>query len=405
MKNKYGITLTTCFILLSFTCAIQNKSPKEKPEQTTFIKYIGDTGINRGVTVEELSGGGYILTGYTTEGGAGQEDVFLIKTNAQGETLWRKTYGGKGSDNGWAVRQTDDKGFIIAGYTNSFGSGDMDIYLLKTDVKGNTLWTKTFGGAGDEYGWDVRITKDEGFIIAAQTSSVGNGEIDAYLLKVDKEGNEEWSQTYGGDKIDRIFSVQQTPDRGYAAAGITYSYTSVNSSDRDGYILKTDASGKQEWYKTFGKDAYDVGHSIALTDDGGLFITGYGESFATGGYRDVYLVKTDAEGENQWMKFYGGIGEERGIKGHQTRDGGYVAIGFTGQYRDVYLIKTNSTGDTLWTRTYGSQDKVDFGYTVRETRDNGFILIGHSEPFSREKSDILLIKTNSEGLIDQTKQD
>ncbi|KAA3635599.1 MAG: hypothetical protein DWQ02_09625 [Bacteroidetes bacterium] len=401
MKTKYGITLTTCLILLSFTCAIQNKPPKEKTEQTTFIKYIGDTGINRGVTVEEINDGGFILTGYTTEGSYGQEDVFLIKTNARGEILWKKTYGGQGSDNGWAVRQTDDKGFIIAGYTNSFGNGAMDIYLLKTDAKGDTLWTKTFGGPGEEFGWDVRITKDKGFIIAAQTNSEGNGEIDAYLIKVDKDGNEEWSQTYGGEKTDRIFSVQQTPDGGYAAAGITYSYTSINPNDRDGYLLKTDASGQQEWHKTFGKDAYDVGHAIALTDDGGLFITGYGESFATAGHRDVYLIKTDAKGENQWMTVHGGTGEERGIKGHQTRDGGYIAIGFTSQNRDVYLIKTNNTGDVVWTRNYGTPDKMDFGYTVRETNDGGFILTGHSEPFSREKSDVLLIKTDSEGLVNQ----
>ncbi len=401
MKAKYGITLTTCLILLSLTCAIQNKPGMEQPEQITFIKYIGDTGINRGVTVEEINDGGYILTGYTTEGNYGAEDVFLIKTNAKGDTLWKKTYGGKGSDNGWAVRQTADKGFIVAGYTNSFGNGGMDIYLLKTDSKGKALWTKTFGGAEDEYGWDVRITKDNGFIIAAQTSSEGNGEIDAYLIKVDEKGNKEWSQTYGGDKVDRIFSVQQTPDGGYAAAGITYSYNSINPSDRDGYILKTNPTGQQEWYKTFGKDAYDVGHSIALTDDGGLFITGYGESFATAGHRDVYLIKTDTTGENQWMKVYGEIGEERGIKGHQTKDGGYIAIGFTSQNRDVYLIKTNNSGETLWTRTYGSPDKMDFGYTVKETKDGGFILTGHSEPFSREKSDILLIKTDSEGLVDE----
>ena len=277
----------------------------------------------------------------------------------------------------------------------------MDVYLIKTDSRGDTIWTKTYGGEGDEYGWDIRITQDKGFIIAAQTNSFGNGEIDAYLIKVDAEGNEKWSKTYGGNKIDRIFSVQQTQDGGYVAAGITYSYTSIDPNDRDGYLLKTDSSGKQEWYKTFGKDAYDVGHSIALTNDSGYLITGYGESFTKLGNRDVYLIKTDANGKMQWLKTYGGIEDERGIKGLQTRDGGYVAIGFTDKDWDMYLIKTDSAGDILWTRTFGEKDKIDFGYTVRETNDGGFILIGHSENLNREESNILLIKTNSEGEVNQ----
>jgi len=222
-------------------------------------------------------------------------------------------------------------------------------------------------------------------------------------IKVDAEGNEKWSKTYGGNKIDCIFSVQQTQDGGYIAAGITYSYSSIDSKDRDGYLLKTDASGEQEWFKTFGEDAYDVGHSVALTNDSGYLVTGYGESYAIYGKKDVYLIKTDVGGRIQWTKVYGGSEEERGIKGLQTKDGGYIAIGFTETNRDVYLVKTNSIGDALWTRTFGDRDKMDFGYTVRETKDGGYILIGHTESSNGIDGDILLIKTDSEGLVKQNK--
>ncbi len=386
-------------LVFSLMACSDKQTTSEEITQTSFMRPISDAGLSRGVTVEQTQDGGYILTGYTTDGEYGGEDVLLIKTNSMGETTWRKTFGGAGKDNGWAVRQIDDGGYIIAGFTNSFGSGDMDIYLIRTDDKGEAIWTTTFGGKGEEFGWDVRTTKDNEFIIAAQTTSIGKGEIDAYLVKVDKDGKEAWSQPYGGAQIDRIFSVQQTPDGGYVAAGITYSFTSVSPDDRDGYLLKTDSLGKLEWEKTFGKDLYDVAHSIALTQDTGYIITGYGESFAIAGSRDVYLIKTDGKGQEQWVKTYGESGEERGIKGLQTKDGGYVAIGFTDKNRDMYLVRTDPSGDTLWTRTFGTAESVDFGYSVKEANDGGYIIVGHSASLDGEKSHILLIKTDREGRV------
>lgn len=283
------ITLYNFLIALILISCSGRKSNTDRLEQISFKVHIGDAGISRGVTVEQTIDGGYILTGLTTDGAHGGEDVFLIKTNSKGEVLWKKTFGGPGNDNGWAVRQVADGGYIIAGFTDSFGNGDMDIYLIRTDSKGEAIWSKTFGGEGDEYGWDVRITNDNEFIIAAQTNSIGEGEADAYLLKVDEDGNEKWSKTYGGTKDDRIFSVQQTPDGGYVAAGITYNYTSVGPDDRDGYLLKTDASGNEEWYKTFGKDLYDVAHSVTLTNDKGYIIYGiWRELFCLGKQRCLF---------------------------------------------------------------------------------------------------------------------
>lgn len=401
MNQIYIILSIAFFFLYSIDGFTQQISDKENEGVKTFIKNIDVLGDSRGVTVEEINNGGYILTGYIIGGENRQEDLFILKTNSSGETLWAKTFGDKGSDHGWAVRQTDDGGYIIVGYTNSFGNGGMDIYLIRVDSDGKEIWTKTYGGKGDEFGWDVRITKDNGYIIAAQTDSYGNGEIDAYLIKVDENGNEEWSKTYGGDKIDRIFSVQQSAEGGYIAAGITYSYESINDNDRDGYLLKTDSSGNKEWHKIIGGDAYDVAHSIALTNDGGFFATGYGESIAKSGSRDVYLIKTNSIGETELLKSYGGSNEERGIKGYQTKDGGYIMVGFTSENRNLYLVRTDISGNTLWTRTYGSTEMMDFGYTVRETIDGGFILTGHSQDLNSGKNSILLIKTDSKGLVNQ----
>ncbi len=368
---------------------------------TTFVKYfnVNESKTNRGVTVEPINSGGFILTGLTSGGEYGGEDVFLMKVGETGEMLWTKTYGGAGNDHGWAVRQTVDGGFVIVGFTDSFGAGALDVCLIKTDAEGNELWSKTFGGSGEEYGWDVRTTSDNGFIIAAQTNSMGNGEIDAWLIKTDSEGNEEWSKNYGGDKVDRIFSVQQTNDDGYIAAGITYSYASISSNDRDGYILKVNASGDQESYEIIGEDGYDVAHSIAPTKDGGSIVTGYGGSYSVGGGTDVYLTKINRKGKVKWTKALGESVNERGIKGIHVSDGGFVAIGFTDNEWDLLLLRTNDQGEELWTRTFGDEQHVEFGYTVKETREGGFILIGHRENLATKKSEILLIKTDREAQI------
>jgi len=185
--------------------------------------------------------------------------------------------------------------------------------------------------------------------------------------------------------------------------------TSRNGAgDRDAYLIKTDTTGELLWYKTFGGSAYDVGHSIALTNDNGYLITGYGESFATFGERDVYLIKTDAVGQMQWMKTYGDSENERAMKGLQTKDGGYVAIGFTQVVAedrtwdwDAYLIKTNVDGDTLWTRTFGDTSYHDYGYTVQESSDGGYILTGMAQSFDGSESKIMLIKTDSKGTINE----
>ena len=144
----------------------------------------GGSEVEKGYSVQQTSDGGYIIAGGSSPG-----DVYLIKTGASGDSIWTRTYGGSEDDGGYSVQQTSDEGYIIAGWTFSFGAGSYDVYLIKTDASGDTIWTRTYGGSDVDVGESVQQTLDGGYIIAGYTRSFGAGRGDVYLIKTDADGN------------------------------------------------------------------------------------------------------------------------------------------------------------------------------------------------------------------------
>jgi hypothetical protein len=244
---------------------------------------------------------------------------------------------------GNSVQQTTDGGYIVAGRTRSFGAGDFDVYLIKTNAAGDTVWARAYGGTFRDQGLSARQTTDGGYIVAGQTMS-GTGNFDVYLIKTNAAGDILWTRTYGGSDFDQGFSVRQTADGGYIVAGIAVS----SGAHEDVYLVKTDASGDTLWTRTYGGAGIDEGRSVQQTPDGGCIIAGRTTSFGAGGY-DSYLIKTNSTGDTLWTRTHGGTGGDWGYSVHQTTDGGYIIAGSTisfgaGGY-DAYLVKTDSLGN------------------------------------------------------------
>ena len=221
-----------------FGCPRPYSSPNPM-SATSFAKTYGGTNYDGAFSVQHTSDGGYILAGWTDSFGAGDWDIFLIKTDANGNIIWAKTYGGTNDDNAYSVQQTSDGGYIVAGMTWSFGAGDWDIFLIKTDANGNIIWAKTYGGTDDEEAYSVQQTSDGGYIVAGWTTSFGAGGYDIFLIKTDANGNIIWAKTYGGTSYDNARSVQQTSDGGYIVAGYTASF----GAGGDIFLIKTDENG------------------------------------------------------------------------------------------------------------------------------------------------------------------
>jgi hypothetical protein len=361
---------------------------------TLWTRTYGGANWDMAYAVQQTDDGGYIVVGSSDSFGAWDSDFYLVKTNGEGDTLWTRSYGGSESDYAYSVQQTFDEGYIVAGSTISFGAGGLDFYVVKTDSQGDTLWARTYGGSNYENAYSIQQTADGGYIVAGSTSSFGAGLVDIYLVKTDSQGDTLWTRTYGGSESDYARSVQQTFDGGYIITGYTNTFA---SGIYDSYTVRTDSQGDTLWTRTYGGIYDEAAYSVQQTSDGGYVLAGYTNSFGVGS-QDYYLVKTNNQGDTIWTRTYGGNHDDVATSVQQTV-GGYIVAGFSysfdvGNY-DFYLVRTDNQGDTLWTRTYGGSN-WDMASSVQQNTDGGYVVAGYTESYGAGNRDFYLVKTGPE---------
>jgi len=352
----------------------------------------GGSGHDGCLAVKQTSDGGYAMAGLSNSFGTGDYDFWLVKTDSVGDSLWSRVYGGSEHDGCLALEHTADGGYVLAGYTDSYGAGDRDMWLLKVDANGDSLWSRTFGGSAYDYCWTMIQTSDGGFALAGETDCWGAGDKDIRLVKTDANGDSLWSHTYGGSGYEGCFDVQQTSDGGYILAGYTPSF---GAGGRDAWLVKTDANGDSLWSRTFGGSGEERAWSVRETADGGYIVAGITASFGSGS-NDFWLIRTDPNGNSLWSNTFGGEQLEMCYEIMLPPNGGYVLTGYTQSYgagsNDIWLLRTDAYGDSVWSRTFGGPER-ELCYRLLPTSDGGFILGGQTESFGVGEYDFWLVRT------------
>ncbi len=372
---------------------------------------IGGTGYEYGTQLIQTADGGYAIVGSTTSFTQGVEDCYVIKLDAKGNLQWAKAIGGSGIDIATAIIQTSDKGYAIAGQSNSFDPNSrFDCYIVKLDSAGNLEWDKAIGGTNDEYALSILQTSDGGYLVAGSTTSFGLGWADIYLVKLDANGNVQWTKTIGGIDDDVAFDIIQTSDGGYAIVGFTLSFCNAGCpATGDAYIVKLDANGNLQWTKVIGGADDEVASAIAQTNDNGYIVVGRTRSFGRGDY-DMYVIKMDGNGNIQWTKTIGGDSADVALSVVQTSDGGYAIAGWSHSFlprnaigslpRGLYIVKLDASGNLQWTRTIG---EIAPGYIliadIVETSNSSLLVTSTIQGIGNGNTDVLLLRLGPNGNI------
>jgi len=382
LKNLF---FSACLVLLfsfSLIATVHASSP-------VWSQIFGGSEHDAVYDVVETFDEGFALAGYTSSFGVGEADFWLIKTDANGVMQWNKTYGGASSDLAFCLVTADDGGFVLAGQTFSFDVNDF--LLVKTDSFGNLQWNKTYSGIGIEAAHCLVKTSDGGYALAGSSGTPSNpahypvaeGRTDFYLVKVDSNGNLEWNQTYGGDHNEVAYALVETSDGGFVLGGLTKSFGGDNF-----WLVKTDSAGNMAWNHTYYGPDKNFAYSVVETFDGGYALAS----------ANFWLGKTDANGNLLWNQTYGAEYGNLVYSLVETVDGGFALAGNTnieGEGQNYWLIKTDNHGNVQWNYTYGQSD-YETPYALIQTTDSGFVLAG--DTIGSGSQDIWLIKTNEQGI-------
>jgi len=352
-------------------------------------KTYGGTGQDWAASVQEtfndLGSDGYVVVGTTDSFEAVGQDIWLLKLNPDGTIAWQKMFDLGVSELARCVRQTSDGGYIVGGYTAA-DAGIADAWIVKLRSDGSVEWEKTYGGE-DWYSWDIvsslTPTSEGGYVVAGETDSFGAGNVDMWILKLSESGSVVWENAYGGIGLDRASDIQETVDGGFVVAGETKTF-GVNDTF-DIWVLKLSSDGTVEWQKTFGgSEGNDTAQSVRETTEGAFIVAGTTDSFGAGGW-DLWLLQLDSNGALQWEKTYGGGGWDTHPSIRQTPDGGHVLSGYTKSFGvdggapwsgwgDIWVLKLDASGGIPECSAIGTSEAIFSNTTIEAATTTAVVL-------------------------------
>src|ERR1051325_3758667 len=311
---------------------------------------------------------------------------------------FQRTYSTTGVETGTCIQNTLDGNYIITGNTSGVGAGYQDAFLMKVSTSGNLIWAKTYGGSSNEYSYYVTSCSDGGYILSGTTTSFGNN-TELYLVRTDSGGNLLWSKTTGGSGTDIGWFVMEMSDGGFITCGQTNSF---NGPTYNAYLTKHDSGGNLLWTKVFYGSSSEGFNGMSKTSDGGIIAVGK-TGINSFGSSDILLIKTDSNGDTLWTGQYGKITEDEGWAVVPAYDGGYALTGdmhkdtVTPGAHNTLLLKTDSGGNMQWARTYGSNPGSEIGYDIIQNADSSYSILGNTGYYGNGSREMMMLNMDKSG--------
>lgn len=364
--------------------------------QGSFFLTFGGSQLDYSHAMTMAPGNAYISTG-PTRSLSGSNDVYLMKLDINGNAAWVRTYGSPGNEGTQGLARTTDGGFAIGAYSNGFGGGTFDLYLIKTNSNGVFQWSRVLASPQNDQLSETMETSDQGILMVGTTAVSNN---DMWLVKYSATGTLLWSKRYDLGMHESGFGITELPDGTLLMCGATM--PDFFGTTDNAVLMRLDAMGNVIWSNVYAGAGAEMGFDVIRGLDGNLYMGGYTTSFGAGS-RDMFLMQLGVSGAVNWTRTYGGPGMEfGGYNVVQTSDGGFALGGNTTSFgagaQDFLLLKTNAGGTLQWARTYGGPSS-DYGYEIIEAAPNEFVIHGNTQSFGMGNWDMLIIKTGANGVI------
>lgn len=338
------------------------------------------------------SDGTFVVVGTTNSFNAARADAWLSKFDAAGNNVWTNGLGGDRDEAAYGVVASGDGGYVLSGYTESIGPNGFNACGIRTNSVGDSIWMRAFGGGGDEIFMDVCAAHDGGFVFAGWTTSFGAGNRDVYVVKTNSAGVQQWTRTFGTANHETAYALEPTPDGGYLIAGVQSPPAFLGIWDN--YYVKIDVNGNLIWSRVRNYPTVEDAKELVVLPDGSFAVLG--STFSAEGY-DFYMERCAANGDTLWTHTYSRPGTQLGEGIDVLADGGFILSGWGADSTEphhLHVVRTNSAGEELWYTRFQNGDGFlgnDLSLDVKQTADGGFLSAGWSNSFGPEP-DMLLMK-------------